>query len=93
MIEDITTDIIRQTPALCALIWIVVQFLKTMGTRDTQFLKTFSEVTMEMHEITDTMRALISVIKGSSDTTCNFHESFKAQMDRIEKHCADHKHT
>ena len=40
----------------------------------------------------NTQAGLISVIKGSSDTTCNFHESFQAQMDRIEKHCANHKH-
>ena len=93
MIEDITADIIRQTPALCALIWIVVQFLKSMSNRDTQFNATFSQVNKELHEITDTMHELIMAIKGNVDSSCNFHESFQSQMDRIEKHCANHKHT
>ena len=93
MVDQLTTKLIQQVPALIALIWIVWQFLRHMSKRDDQYLSSQKEINEELHGITATIKGLAEAIEHRNKDVCQFHHDFQQSLHRIEnavsKNCGE----
>jgi len=85
VLEALAGKAIEQVPALVVFTVLCFFFLKHMTSRDKLFLEHFKDINQEMHTLTETLSTLCVSVRESHGASCNFHDAFVGQLDRIER--------
>ena len=90
MVETLIVKGIEQVPALVMLGLLVYylsnSFLRAMAHRDEVFIGFQKEINDDLKDISNAIHTQSQLLRDTQVGSCNFHESFTQQLERIEKH-------